>query len=182
MITTNDPDIAERIRVLRSHGGVRVDGRFTFVDAGYNYRMSDVQGALGIAQMRRLDSIIDARRSHAAALTAQLDTVTGLVPPPSDEPGQTYQSYVARVDESIDRDYVIRRLSELGVESTIGTYGLHLEPYFRDAYGLRPEDLPNSTTAAAQTLTLPLYRSMKPVDITRIERAVRLALNEWTTQ
>jgi dTDP-4-amino-4,6-dideoxygalactose transaminase len=176
MITTDDSEVADRIRLLRSHGGVRIEGRFTFTEAGYNYRMSDVNGALGIAQMRRLDGIIAARRALALSLNERLSAIPGIVVPAEDEPGATYQSYVVRLEEGIDRDEIIRQLAGLGIESTIGTYGLHLEPYFRTAHGLRARDLPNATIAARHTLTLPLFPGMQQDDLDRVETGVATVL------
>jgi dTDP-4-amino-4,6-dideoxygalactose transaminase len=138
--------------------------------------MSDVNGAIGIAQMGRLDGIIAARRALAMSLNERLRTIPGIVVPAEDEPGATYQSYVVRLEEGIDREEVIRRLGDLGIESTIGTYGLHLEPYFRTTYGLRPRDLPNATIAARQTLTLPLFASMRQEEVERVESGVAAAL------
>src|SRR6266540_2326358 len=77
MITTDDDALADRIALLRSHGGVRRDRRFTFEAAGFNYRMSDLQAAVGVAQMRKLDGLIARKRQMAARLTELLDGVGG---------------------------------------------------------------------------------------------------------
>ncbi len=78
MITTSDAALAERIRVLRSHGSVRGSHFMSFVDAGYNYRLSDVHAAIGIAQMTRLDDILQRRRDLAAEYDLALADVDGV--------------------------------------------------------------------------------------------------------
>lgn len=170
MIVTSDGDLADRISVLRNHGGRRSSGRYRFEDAGFNYRLSDILAAVGVAQLRKLDWIIARRRDLAARYDAALEDVPG-VTPPWQPPwgGHVYQSYVTRLDGSIDRDAVIRALAERGIETTLGTYALHAEPYFARALGYAPGDLPNSWDAYRTTLTLPLYPQMS-VDI--VERVV----------
>ncbi len=177
MVTTSDDALAERVRLLRSHGGIRQNGRFVFEAAGFNYRLSDILAAVGLAQLRRLDQILAARRAGALWLTARLNGVPGVRPPT--EPmwgGHIYQSYVVRLDENIDRDRVIEFMADHGIETTIGTYALHAEPFFQRTFGYRPGDLPNSYRAYRQALTLPLYPQLGPNDLERVaatlERAV----------
>jgi dTDP-4-amino-4,6-dideoxygalactose transaminase len=177
MITTDASELAERIALLRSHGGVRRDGRFTFEAAGFNYRLSDVAGAMGLAQMKKLPSLLTTRQDRARLLTESLRDLPG-VRPPIDLQGvvSTYQSYVVVLDDWFDRDAVIRELDRLDIESTIGTYGLHLEPYFRDRYGLTPEMYPNATLAARQSLALPMYPDMTEEDVLHVADSLRQVL------
>ena len=166
MITTNDDAIADRIALLRSHGGRRTDGRYAYEDAGFNYRLSDVAGAMGIAQMGKLESILERRRHLATRYSGQLAEVPGVAPPfiePGAEP--TFQSYVVMLDDEVDRDGVIAVMAQRGYETTVGTYGLHLEPFYRRTVGADPRDLPNSTRAANQSLTLPLFPEMSEADV-----------------
>jgi dTDP-4-amino-4,6-dideoxygalactose transaminase len=173
MIVTNDADLADRISVLRNHGGRRSSGRFRFEDAGFNYRLSDILAAVGVAQMRKLDWIIARRREIAALYDAALEDVSGVTSPwqPS-WGGHVYQSYVTRVDSTIDRDAVIRGLAERGIETTLGTYALHSEPYFVRALGHAPGDLTNSWDAYRTTLTLPLFPQMSEAMVERVVHEV----------
>ncbi|PJB61916.1 MAG: hypothetical protein CO096_27025, partial [Armatimonadetes bacterium CG_4_9_14_3_um_filter_66_14] len=94
MLTTNDDALAKRVALLRSHGGVRREGRFTFEAAGFNYRLSDLLGAIGVVQMGRLEGILSERRRLAAELSRRLTEVDGVIPPVEPARGQhTYQSY-----------------------------------------------------------------------------------------
>jgi|DewCreStandDraft_2_1066082.scaffolds.fasta_scaffold00720_23 dTDP-4-amino-4,6-dideoxygalactose transaminase len=177
MVTTSDEALADRIRLLRSHGGIRQNGRFVFEAAGFNYRLSDILAAVGLAQLRRLDGILAARRAGAAWLTARLNGVRGIRPPAEGMwGGHIYQSYVVLLDEPTDRDRVIGFMADQGIETTIGTYALHAEPFFGRTFGYRPGDLPNSYRAYRQALTLPLYPGLGPDDLERVattlERAV----------
>lgn len=169
MITTSDDQLAEAIRILRTHGSVRGPRYLEFVEAGFNYRLSDILAAIGVAQMQRLDTILATRRDLAADLTRQLSEIEGLTPPQVPEGRtHTYQSFVVLLDSTIDRDAVIDAMRERGIETTLGTYGMHLQPFFRDAYGLRPEDFPNATVAHRQALTLPLHTFLDATDLSRL--------------
>jgi dTDP-4-amino-4,6-dideoxygalactose transaminase len=179
MITTDDDKLAERIALLRSHGGVRRDGRFTFEAAGFNYRMSDLQAAVGVAQMRKLDGLIARKRQMAARLTELLDGVSGITLPR--EPswgGHIFQSFVVLLDQGIDRDAVIALMRQHGVETTLGTYALHAQPFYAREYHYQPGDLPGSYRAFRQSLTLPLYPQLQEPDLERIAVTLRRALDE----
>ena len=132
-----------------------------FVSPGYNYRLSDVHAAIGVAQMARLDEIAAQRVDLAARLSSLLADVAGVRAPvcPSGY-SHSYQSYVVILDDSIDRDRIIVEMRKRDVETTLGTYGMHLQPFFQERYGYRSEMFPNATRAHFQALTLPLYPGM----------------------
>ena len=177
LIATNDDVLAERIRLLRNHGGLRSTFYYRFDEAGYNYRMSDVQAALGVAQFRKLDWILNRRRELASQFSTKLANAEGITPPiePQDC-HHTYQSYVVVVDPAFDRDLVIEEMRRRDIETTLGTYALHEQPFFQKAYGYSSGDLPNSSFLFRQTLTLPLYPQMTSEDIDRVVQALGEAL------
>lgn len=161
MITTNDDGLADRIRLLRSHGGRRHGNRFTFEAAGYNYRLSDILAAVGVAQLRKLERLLDRRRSIARQYRELLaDEERLALPRLPDWDGHVYQSFVVLLDASIDRDGVIARLADAGIETTLGTYALHREPLFMSRFGYAAGDLPRSNDVFTRALTLPLYPDM----------------------
>jgi dTDP-4-amino-4,6-dideoxygalactose transaminase len=177
MVVTDRDDLAERLAILRSHGGIRTGGRFVFEEAGFNYRLSDVHAALGTAQMRRLPEILSRRWALAALLTDRLATIPGVSPPEVPEwAGHVFQAYVVCLDEGIDRDRVVAELRHRGVESTVGTYALHTEPFFRRAYGYEPGQLPYSRAAARQSLALPLFPEMLEAQVDRVADCLRAIL------
>lgn len=178
MIVTADTDLAERVRLLRSHGGIRTDGRFVFEDAGFNYRLSDILAAVGVAQMRKIEAIIARKRELAAQYSTLLADVPGVTPPALPEwGGHVYQSYVVMLAQTIDRDAIIGAMRERRIETTLGTYALHAQPYFQRTLGFRPGALPNSYLAYRQSLTLPLYPRMRNDDVARVVNALRQTLS-----
>jgi dTDP-4-amino-4,6-dideoxygalactose transaminase len=177
MIATSDATLADRIRLLRSHGGIRQGGRFVFEDAGFNYRLSDILAAVGVAQMRKLDEMLRVRRAVAAMYDQALSGLAGVqVPTCPSGRTHTYQSYVVLLDPRIDRDAVIARLAAAGIETTLGTYALHAEPFFARAFGCSPGDLPNSYRAALSSLALPLHGGIASEQVDEVVEALRAAI------
>lgn len=177
MIVTDDDELADRIRVLRSHGAVRGSHYMSFVDAGFNYRLSDINAAIGVVQMGRLEGLLETRRGLAAHYSRALDSVAGVTTPVTPEGRtHTYQSYVVLLDEGIDRDRVIDEMKLHEIETTIGTYAMHLQPYFHNRFGTDSASLPNSTRAHHSTLTLPLHAAMSVADVDAVATALEESL------
>jgi dTDP-4-amino-4,6-dideoxygalactose transaminase len=167
MILTDDPALAERARVLRAHGMsvsdlVRHQARTVVIEEyhelGYNYRMTDLQAALGITQMKKLDFLLTRRREVAARYNealADLDFVR--LPFSSAATPHTYQSYMIqlRSDCLRGRDRVMQEILEAGVATRRGVMAIHMEPYYRER--MPHVRLPVTETAASQTLLLPSY-------------------------
>ena len=174
MIITNDDRLADRIRLLRSHGGVRVGNWYQYEAAGYNYRLSDVHGAIGVAQMKKLPTLIERKRTLAHQLKERLADVSG-IRLPVDPPwgGHIYQSFVVLVDERFDRDQIIKDLRTRDIETTLGTYALHDQPFYQREYGYVSGQLPNSHAAFTRTITLPLYPQMNEADLDVIVDGLR---------
>jgi dTDP-4-amino-4,6-dideoxygalactose transaminase len=176
-ITTDDADLAGRLRMLRTHGGVRTSGRFTFEAAGFNYRLSDILAAVGIAQMRKLAAFTGEKQRLAARYDTELGGLPGVVTPfVPDGLGHVYQSYVVMLDARFDRDLVIQRMAESGIETTLGTYALHAQPFFQRAFSTRPGDLPVSLDTFRRSLTLPCYPGLGDAGLDRVVGALRIAL------
>ena len=159
MVTTDDGALAERLRLLRSHGGVRAAVGMRFHEHGFNYRLSELQSAMGRSQMRIVDDLLAGRRAAAAAYDRALAPLDYVRVPAMRAAGATFQSYVVLFAEGIDRDAVSARLGDAGIATTLGTYAMHAHPAFA-AYGYRPGDLPHSLCAERQSLTLPLWPGM----------------------
>lgn len=184
MITTGHEDVARFAVSVRDHGASRSDltrhgsrGAFLLAEydtLGYNYRMTDIQGALGCAQMKRLDEILAARRRIAArydTLLSEFDAIS--TPPVPDGLVHGYQAYVclfggdaaslATVDRLHDRrNDVMARLEEQGIATRQGTHAPVLLGYYASKYGLRAQDFPNAYLADRLSLTLPLYPQLTP--------------------
>jgi dTDP-4-amino-4,6-dideoxygalactose transaminase len=186
MLTTARADWDELARSLRDHGADRSDrvrhlsaGSFLLSDfnaLGFNYRMTDIQGALGCAQMDRAEWILDERRRRAALYDEALAGVDWLRPPVTPEGNvHGYQCYCclfapeeptfaasARLHEW--RNRVMLRLEERGIATRQGTHAPVSTSLYRHRYGLRDEDFPTAVVSERLTLALPLYPDMTDDD------------------
>jgi dTDP-4-amino-4,6-dideoxygalactose transaminase len=171
MITTNDASVAARLRQLRSHGASTSDlARHQagttdieeYAELGYNYRMTDIQAAIGIVQLGRLDGILAERRWLAARYRELLSEVEDVEPP--NEPAgclHTYQSYCVRLPAD-RRAGVMRDLATEGIASRRGVMAIHLEPLYRSL--LPGLSLPETELASANTMLIPLFVGMTEDD------------------
>ena len=167
MITTNDSVIAEEARLLRNHGG-SLEGKnniYTFRKAGFNYRMSDLQAVLGIAQMRKIADLIE-KRKKLADLYKELLSDEPLIKFQRRVEGSrvVYQSLVVLLDGKVNRNIVIEEMKNKGIETTLGTYALHAQPAYQ-RFGYKPRDLKNSYEAFSQSLALPLHSHLSKEDV-----------------
>lgn len=179
MVTTDDPVLAERLALLRNHGGVPGEVGMRFEAHGFNYRMSELQAALGRAQMRRLEELLAGRRAAAQAYDRALAATGAVTVPAAGSPGATYQSYVLLLADGIDRDAVSLAMRAAGIETTLGTYALHAQPAFAE-YGYRPGDLPHAHRAQQQSLTVPLWPGMGEEVIAEVVAALGTAIEaQW---
>jgi perosamine synthetase len=168
MITTNDPAIAEHLRILRSQGAPR---QYYHTELGYNYRMTDFSAALGLAQLRRLEGFTKKRRANARYYDRHLRGVT--VPKEAPEAFHVYHQYTARVPEG--RDELQRRLGEEGIGSAVYyPIPLHEQPLYRElGYA---DSLPVAEAASREVLSLPIWPGLKREQRERVAEAVsRLA-------
>lgn len=177
MLTTQDDRLAARIRRLRNHGSSpagsvpRPFDMGPFDDLGFNYRLSDIQAAVGVAQMGRLDALIRERRERAARYTELLQGLAWLIPPAEPKGDfHTYQSYVVRIatDAPVPRNEIMIELEQRGIQTRPGTLAAHTTGYYRDKYKLRPEDYPVAWQLQEQTMTLPLFPMMTDEDQGRV--------------
>lgn len=162
MVVTDDAATARRLRALRNHGADPDSRVQDFICAGYNYRLTEFQGAMGVVQMSKVDRIV-ARRRDAAARYDKLLSGSPLVPPfvaPKAE--HVYQAYVTLLQPEVAkrRPDIIRAAREKGVELQIGTIHMPLTTYYRGRYDCREGDFPVTDYVAACTLALPLYESI----------------------
>jgi dTDP-4-amino-4,6-dideoxygalactose transaminase len=170
MITTNDAAYASRLRLLRQHGmsvpdTVRHAAKRViaeeYVCVGYNYRMTDIQAAIGVEQMKKLDWIVGRRRELAARYAQALSSHPWLRPPYVPEYAETnFQSYAVQLtDEApIERDELMQRLLDQGIGTRRGIMLSHLEPAYAECALSQP--LGHSERASARSILLPLFPQM----------------------
>ena len=165
LLTTNNTELSGRLRQLRNHGMRVVNDGYNFEHAGLNYRMTDFQGALGTVQLERLEQILSRRAELARLYTLALQNTPGITCP-REIPGSrhVWQSYVILLDESLPRNRFIQELRSRGIETTIGTYALSAQDYYRPR-GSCPEF---SLRAYRQSLSLPLHTRMDEQDVVQV--------------
>lgn len=176
LIVTNDETLGNSLTVLRTHGGVRDEVGLAFIENGFNYRMTEMQAALGLSQLAGFDVALKERRRLAWLYNEQFAKVPGIDVPMSAGPDDcTFQSYVILLDDRIERNPVIGALRAAGIESTLGTYAMHSQPAFA-RYGYKAGDLPHAMRAQRQSLTLPLFVGMGDDKIELIVAAVKRSI------
>ena len=161
MITTRRADLDRRLRILRDQGRAPETG---IAEVGWNARMTDLQGAMGRAQLRRLPEIVTRRRALAALYTSLLSGIPGITPP--EEPigmRSNWQSYAIRVDQALDRDALVRHLNARGIGAQGGVMNVHEETPYREAP--RPHPLVASEAARARSLLLPLFPQLEEDEV-----------------
>ncbi|MGZ3663574.1 MAG: DegT/DnrJ/EryC1/StrS family aminotransferase, partial [Ktedonobacterales bacterium] len=149
----------------------------SYDELGYNYRMTDIQAAIGIEQLKKLDGILAARQRLAERYNAQLAEIPGVTPPyaPAEAP-HTYQSYCVRLDpaRTAPRQEVMDRMLALGIATRRGVMAIHEEPYYVNTFGRI--SLPVTEAATRETLLLPLYATMTEAEQDRVIDALRTAV------
>lgn len=178
MVTTNDDNLAEIIRSLRNHGasiseeerhhGPRPYILPEFNLVGFNYRMTDLQGAVGVVQLKKLDKFIDERAKWAAYYKENLKDVKWLRLPNEDKDYKHgWQSYVTFVDESkikISRNEIMEQLQQRGISTRPGTHAVHMLKYYKDNFGLKADDFPGARDANNLSMAIPLHNRMTKDD------------------
>ena len=182
-IVTNDPALARWLRASRNHGqDAEFVGTDPFVMPGFNNRMTEFQGALGVTQMQKLDRVVAARRALAERYNATLSSELQRTAPANVGERHVYQSYVVLLPAEIapQRAALIRTLRESGVEAQIGTWHMPLITYYRTRYGFKVGDYPECDSFAARALTLPLYEGMTNDEQDQVVSAVHGAVGVAT--
>jgi perosamine synthetase len=177
MVVPPDAETAARLRSERNQGRAADMGWLDHGGLGFNYRLSDLAAALGVAQLERLDSML-AGRSRVASLYEQgLAGVDGLRTP-SAERGEERRSwfvYVVRLPEEADRDAAIARLAEQGIASKAYLPCIHLFPHLREL-GYSEGQFPVAEAAAAHSLALPFFPTMTEGQVARVCEALAESL------
>lgn len=187
MVTTNDDALADKVNRLRNHGaGVSEEQRHSgphpyllpdFNLLGFNYRMTDLQGAVGLVQLKKLDRFIAERQRWADYYAAELAPVSWLRTPaiPS---GYTHgwQAYVCDVDERAapaPRNALMDRLQDAGISTRPGTHAVHMLGYYRERFGLKADDFPVARDCDRCSMAIPLHNRMSAEDFRYVVDALK---------
>ncbi len=164
-VATNNSELAKKIEIYRNHGGIKTKKGWEFIEAGFNYRMSELQAALGIDQLKNLNRMISIRQKIAQKYIRALKNQREIGLPRLPLDGDfNFQTFVILLPKRINRDTLVERLSRKGIETTIGTYAQHAQKAF-SRFGYKPGQLKNSFYAYKSALSLPLSDDMGDKDI-----------------
>ena len=178
MITTNDDELGSRLQVFRNHGAsISEEQRHhgpkpyilpDFNVLGYNYRMTDLQGAIGVVQLKKLDEFINERSKWATFYKKELATISWLsLPSFNDDHKHGWQSFVLLVDESKapkSRNEIMEELQIKGISTRPGTHAVHMLSFYAEKYGITAEDYPGAQTANDKSISIPLHNRMVKED------------------
>jgi dTDP-4-amino-4,6-dideoxygalactose transaminase len=189
MVVTRNAELAHRMKVMRLHGMSRdAFDRFTakvpswyyeIVAPGFKYNLTDIASALGLQQLKRARVFQQKREVLARQFNAALAGLPVITPPlPAAGDLHAWHLYVVRLADGValHRDRFIEALYDAGIGCSVHYIPLHLQPYWRDRYRLKPEAFPHSQKAFERMVSLPLYTRMTEADVDRVMRAVRRAL------
>ncbi|MGD0765478.1 MAG: DegT/DnrJ/EryC1/StrS family aminotransferase, partial [Dehalococcoidia bacterium] len=185
MVTTDNPELEDKVRLLRLHGmshdaWKRYDAKgswyYEVLAAGLNYKMTDVQAALGLHQLRRLDGFIERRAQIVADYNRRLGHLPELTLPTAREEVRhawhLYPIWLHNEHLSIGRDQLIEELKERGIGTSVHFIPIPYHPYYQQTLGLRQGDFPNTDRLFAGILSLPLFPRMTDADVARVGDAV----------
>jgi UDP-4-amino-4,6-dideoxy-N-acetyl-beta-L-altrosamine transaminase len=185
-ITTNDKTLYYKIKQLANHGIVRDAPAFEhnglepfgpvyyeMKDLGYNYRITDLQCALGISQLNRIERFIQRRREIVKLYTERLKELDALILPCDLPKGcSSHHLYVIRV-KGIDRNLMYNKLKDKGIFTNVHYIPIHLQPYYRKMFGFKKGDFPDAEEYYREALTLPLYPEMTDEDVEYIVQEIK---------
>jgi perosamine synthetase len=187
MVTTNDDPLAEKMNSLRNHGAsISEEQRHygpkpyilpDFEHLGYNYRMTDLQGAVGLVQLGKLDRFVEERQFWAEFYHRELSDVPWLRTPPIPAGYRHgWQAYVCYVDEAqapMPRNAIMEGLQALGVSTRPGTHAVHMLGVYRERFGYSPDDFPGARDCDRYSMAIPLHNRMTSEDFQYVVDAIK---------
>ncbi len=178
MVTTNDAALADTVDKLRNHGasiseeqrhqGPRPYLLPEFSLLGFNYRMTEFQGAVGLVQLQKLDGFIEERQRWADFYHDRLSALSWLrlpaAPKTSKHAWQAFVTYVDPATAPMSRNQIMEHLQTQGIATRPGTHAVHMLGYYRERFGLNPDDYPAARDCDANTMAIPLHNRMTAED------------------
>lgn len=187
MVTTNDGALAEKVNMLRNHGAsISEEQRHSgprpyllpdFNLLGFNYRMTDLQGAVGLVQLAKLDRFIAERQRWADYYAAELASEPWLRTPQVPQGyGHGWQAYVCYVDERKaprPRNEIMDLLQDTGISTRPGTHAVHMLGYYRRRFGFHPDDFPAARDCDRSSMAIPLHNRMSDKDYRYVVQQIK---------
>ena len=181
MVLTDSRDVCERVRLICSHGRVESSNYFSsteqmeYVTLGFNFRMSTMTAALGVAQIEKIDDIIRMRRENASYLTKGLSMIEEIdIPKPPPGYFHVYQLYTIRLKGGANtrgklKEYLVKH----GIMARVYFAPVHLSQLYRQAFGHREGDLPSTEKVASEVLTVPMYPTLTRDEMDYVSQQIR---------
>ncbi|RJQ28196.1 MAG: DegT/DnrJ/EryC1/StrS family aminotransferase [Peptococcaceae bacterium] len=180
VIVTSSEEVAKLCRSMRNQGRGEGGEWFDHCRLGYNYRMSELNAALGVAQMERIDQILARRGEVAAKYGARLKNLPGVsIPQAGAGEKISWFVYVIRLAEGINRDGVMKFLQEQGVECRPYFQPIHLQPFYVKMFGCRKGNFPETEKAALSTLALPFFNNLTDTQMDYVAEKLALAVSRF---
>ncbi len=173
-VITNDDELAEKIKTRRSHGSVRGSTGLQFIDSGFNFRLSDVNSAIARVQLEKIDYFLRKRREIALWYNEMLADSEVTLPMILFSNDHSFQSYVVLLPSDKPRNEVIESMRSRGIETTLGTYAMHSQPFFQTISNFN--SLENSRFAQDHSLSLPMYVGMRKREVRKVVNELKLVL------
>lgn len=178
MVTTNNDEYAARMNQMRNHGATLSEEQRhhgprpyllpEFDVLGFNYRMTDMQGAMGLVQLSKLYQFIDERSTWAEYYTDALKDISWLTTPkPMADCRHGWQAFVTHVDPKtapMSRNDIMERLQDMGIATRPGTHAVHMLEYYASTYNFKPEDFPGAQFCNDHSMAIPLHNRMVKED------------------
>ncbi|MDO8470611.1 MAG: DegT/DnrJ/EryC1/StrS family aminotransferase [bacterium] len=184
VVLTNDRHIAELVDSMRNQGR-RVQGGawLEHVRLGYNYRLPEIECALGIAQLKRLPEILKKRSAAAALYTKKLQHVPGIEPVPSfaqrmEKSWFVYVGLLSKEYTRKQRDKLILLMARQGIQCSSYFQTIHLQPFYREMFGYKPGSFPVAESVSERTIALPFFTNITEQQIERVVRGLRASLQK----
>lgn len=187
MVTTNNDELAAKANMLRNHGasiseeqrhhGSRPYLLPEFNLLGFNYRMTDLQGSVGLVQLSKLDQFVQERQRWADFYIENLADIswlqTPIVPANVTHSWQAFVTYVDPEKAPIARNDIMERLQEQGISTRPGTHAVHMLGFYKDSFGLKPNDFPGAKACNDNTMAIPLHNRMSMDDYQYVVKVLK---------
>ncbi len=180
IILTDDDDLALLLKSLANQGRSDDGAWLVHSRLGFNYRLSDVHAAIGVAQLERLDDMLAGRARAAQWYQDRVASIPGVAPMYEGDQERSWFVYAPRLDEGIDRDAVIGHLDHLGVSAKPYLPCIHLQPFYREEFGYAPGVLPVTEAISASTIALPFFPEMTEAQVEQVTTALASVLADMS--
>ena len=168
VILTDDAQLAGVLQSLRNQGRSDDGAWLVHSRLGFNYRLSDVHSAIGVAQLERLTDMLDARARVAGWYQERVRAIEGVTPMYEGPQQRSWFVYAPRLDPDLVRDDIIGDLEARGISAKPYLPCIHLQPYYQDAHGHGPGEFPVTEAISASTVALPFFPAMTEDQVDRV--------------